>query len=876
MKKLFLIISILQFSFGFKAQVVPNDCSEAVAGCTTPNFQIYPPNAASNNFDFGTGTISNPSTNPNSSPGNSGCLLSGETSSTFITISVVSSGTLAWSMIGSTGSGCFDWIMWPYTLPGASGSSSTCAALQNATLPPVACNWNGTCNGNTGMAPAGSLPPGGSSSSYENPLNVVAGQNYLLCLSNYSSTSQSVNLNFFGTAQVACGVSAPNQTVCLGSSATVNIATPGYVAPTFQWLVTNGVSNTTSGSNVTVTPTVTTLYKVRVHQLQNGGVPEIIDTAEFTITVVPPPAPNAGIDDTVCLGSPILLHGQVASASNTVSWQTITTGISPTPTVSFSPNFSNLNPTVSVNQPGLYKFVLRESNTACGIYRDTVNVLVSNTTQTVSQISPSCSGVPDGQIIINNPDAVSYSFDNGLTWQASNTANTFIAGTYSVCSKNSLGCQTCSNITVVDPAPMTISVSNDTLICENGTAYLSAVANGSGAPFIYHWDHTSSLLANQSVDPDVNTYFYVRAENSTGCFSNKDSIYVTLRNPISGNISPDITICPGYPGSLNMNASGGIGSPYTIVWSTGQSVSGNQDVLTQSPSATTTYTVTVTDACESTPLVMNADMIVAPLPVPLIAVDAREKCEPASFVLTNLTNPAMVSGLIWNISNGETFIDQDMVITDTMPHGLYDVQLIVTSPDGCIDSVTWFDYLVSQPKPIADFRYSPNPIKMFNTQAIFTNYTLNADYYQWFIDQGSPSYSTQENPISIFPDGIAATYDVTLIAESAFGCSDTLIQQVIVYPEVLIYAPNTFTPDNDEHNQDWGIFIEGIDPYDFSLLIFDRWGEVVWESRDPQARWDGTYQGMKLKEGTYVWKIACKDMLNDGKFEFKGFINILR
>ncbi len=152
---------------GLFVSAQPNDCIDAVPGCTTPSFAIAPNNPATNIVDFTSGSISNPSTNPNTVPGNLGCLLSGETSSTFITISVVTSGTLAWSIIGPSG-GCFDWIMWPYVNP-----TVTCGGITGNTISPVACNWNGMCNGNTGMAPAGSLPPGGDQSSYETPCRLV-------------------------------------------------------------------------------------------------------------------------------------------------------------------------------------------------------------------------------------------------------------------------------------------------------------------------------------------------------------------------------------------------------------------------------------------------------------------------------------------------------------------------------------------------------------------------------------------------------------------------------------------------------------------------------------------------------------------------------
>jgi gliding motility-associated-like protein len=242
----------------------------------------------------------------------------------------------------------------------------------------------------------------------------------------------------------------------------------------------------------------------------------------------------------------------------------------------------------------------------------------------------------------------------------------------------------------------------------------------------------------------------------------------------------------------------------------------------------------------------------------------------------NETDPTMVSGVQWVVSNGDTFSNQDTVTTSTLSDGLYDVYLMITSPDGCIDSMTFYNELNVYPIPEADFSYSPNPILMFNTQVHFVNYSVNGDSYQWFIEEGNPSYTQIESPVVLFPDGVTGEYDVMLITTSEFGCIDTAQQTVVVLPEIILYAPNAFTPDNDEFNQDWGIYIEGIDIYDFELNIFNRWGQVIWESRDPFARWDGTYGGVRVPDGTYTWTISTKDKINDNKYEFNGHINVIR
>ena len=97
-----------------------------------------------------------------------------------------------------------------------------------------------------------------------------------------------------------------------------------------------------------------------------------------------------------------------------------------------------------------------------------------------------------------------------------------------------------------------------------------------------------------------------------------------------------------------------------------------------------------------------------------------------------------------------------------------------------------------------------------------------------------------------------------------------------VAPDVIFYAPNTFTPDNDEHNQTWSIVIEGIDEMNFNLEIYNRWGEMVWKSRDIKAEWDGSYGGGIVPEGTYIWKASYKEKNNDGKKMYTGYINVIR
>lgn len=866
MNKILLSITAILSVFLSFAQISSPLCSGAENVCANNGSNFIMSTAGGYAVPSGN-TISNPQTNPQGV--NSGCFLSNGPNPNWFVINIGQSGNLEFVLGAAGGSGFFDWVLWPYD---PMNPASSCNGIQNNTLAPVSCNWNAASAGFTGMWNGGT-PAGGNSGNFQPSIPVVAGQAYVLAFSNYSFLPGNTQLSFPsnpGSAVVTCTPGTPDQTICLGNSATVNLVSPIQITSA-NWLVTTGVSNPSGWTNVIVTPTVTTEYIVEM-TLAGGAI--VHDT--FMINVVNPPMPNAGADQTVCMGQPISLSGTLGNTSNSHSWQVIApTGLTPPATASFSPNFTSMTPTVTVNQPGVYNFILKETSTLCGIVRDTVQVTVSQLVVSTTPTNPTCAGYSDGYITITSAGATEYSFDNGTTWGASNTQGGFAAGSYTVYARNAMGCQKSATVVLTDPAPIVISVSNDTLICENGTADMLASATG-GASYTYHWSHTASNLASQQVSPTVSAYYPVYAESDLGCLSEPDSIRVDIRPGLSGTMSADPYTCPGYPESLTVTPSGGIGAPYTMVWNTSQTDMGSSSTLQDNPQTTTIYTVTISDACETTPITLQGTINAYPLPVPMIAADAQVKCEPAVFDLYNDTDPNMVQNTIWRISNGEEFIDVNSLTTSAMMAGNYTVQLIVMSPDGCIDSATFTNYLTVQATPIADFKWSPDPVTMFNTQVLFTNYSWNADSYQWFFTDATPATSTNEDQTVLFPDGQTGTYDVMLIATSYLGCSDTVIKQVNVLPEVILYAPNAFTPDGDEFNQSWRIYIEGIDLYDFDLQIYDRWGEMVWESHDPEASWDGTYHGKIVPYGAYTWVIRTRDILTDKKFTWNGDITVIR
>lgn len=112
-------------------------------------------------------------------------------------------------------------------------------------------------------------------------------------------------------------------------------------------------------------------------------------------------------------------------------------------------------------------------------------------------------------------------------------------------------------------------------------------------------------------------------------------------------------------------------------------------------------------------------------------------------------------------------------------------------------------------------------------------------------------------------------YTVTVTDQN--GCQS--IDIVTIFYDITIYVPNTFTPDQDEFNQSFYAYGGNIE--EFHMMIFDRWGELIFETYDMNIGWDGTYNGLICQDGTYVWKIQVTDSY-DKKEEFVGHVNLIR
>jgi len=236
--------------------------------------------------------------------------------------------------------------------------------------------------------------------------------------------------------------------------------------------------------------------------------------------------------------------------------------------------------------------------------------------------------------------------------------------------------------------------------------------------------------------------------------------------------------------------------------------------------------------------------------------------------LAQFTNTSGTADVTWEFDDGTTSIVENPVKSYPVP-GTYRVRLIARDPNTCnkIDTSDYFSILVS-PRPDARFTWAPNP-PLRNTPTNFTNQTLGAVRYLWnFGDGGS---STEENPS--YQYNATGSYRAELIAFNAQNCTDTFTLTVRALVDPLLDVPNAFTPGRFGQNGIIKVAGFGIGKMDWK--IYNRWGQLIFQSTNKQQGWDGTFKGKLQAMDVYVYTLDVE--FTDGKKLRKtGDITLLR
>ncbi|MCO5268559.1 MAG: PKD domain-containing protein [Brumimicrobium sp.] len=250
-------------------------------------------------------------------------------------------------------------------------------------------------------------------------------------------------------------------------------------------------------------------------------------------------------------------------------------------------------------------------------------------------------------------------------------------------------------------------------------------------------------------------------------------------------------------------------------------------------------------------------------------------CNPLEVKFINETEGSN-SNCLWNFGDGISLNNCNQSVYHTFTNsGSYNVSLTVTNTTGCMGTITLYNYVLVLPQPKADFSHTPNIITNFENEVQFIDQSIDADSYSWTF--GDNTTSSDNNPIHQYETAQMNGYIVTLAVTSSDGCIDSIKVYIPVREIPIYYVPNTFTPDGNSYNDVFHpIFTEGFDQNNYHFSIFDRWGELIFESSDFKAGWDGTYLGKKVPDGTYVWKIRYGKVQVDEPLEIIGHVNLIR
>lgn len=283
------------------------------------------------------------------------------------------------------------------------------------------------------------------------------------------------------------------------------------------------------------------------------------------------------------------------------------------------------------------------------------------------------------------------------------------------------------------------------------------------------------------------------------------------------------------------------------------------------------------------PITYTTSIMVEALPDIDIEVDKKGGCVPLTVTFTDETagaSDAVIS--VWEVSDGNTSSELDSFSYTFNSSGCYDVVLNNVYANGCENKVIKQSMVCVDAVPVANFDWGPKNATVLNPLIEFNDLSTNASAWEWSFDRlADPSGSINQNPVVLFPNQDSGVYEVKLIAFNG-NCSDTITKKIRILDNISVYVANAFTPDGDGLND---VFfpkgknhdnLEGLSQYQF--LIFNRWGENIWQSNQAYQPWDGTDQksGKKVQEDVYVWKLVLWDNVSAVQNVYYGHVSLIK
>jgi len=748
---------------------------------------------------------------------------------------------------------------------------------------------NNGCSGTDNVNVTVNMPPNASAGNPVNicygnstPLNASGGTGYTWTPSNGLSGTNIPNPTASPIATTTYTVNVVDLNGCSATSSVIVSVKPlPIVNITGNNASCSGFNNASATANVTIGTSpfqfLWSTVPVQTTQTANNLHPQ----TNYTVTVTDVFGCTATSNITLSAPTPLTLSTVTTDAkcfgSNDGIANATVNGGTPPYTYTWLPagTAGNVN-SVNTLPHGTYTLQVTDNNN-CLI--DTVFTInqPSQITYTSSITNVSCNNGNNGSISLQVQGGIP---PYGYNWSCSSaslpTVGNLVAGVYHVTVTDAHLCDTIITLTVTEPPAMVITPSPSDSFCIGQTYNIQATVTGGTLPYSYHWNNNLPSLQSHTLQAQSTTTYTVYATDTNNCTSPTANITIFVYPPLSLslNASPS-SICTGYSSTLQTSVTGGNGGPYNYHWS----VTGTSPTVTVSPLQTTTYYLTVSDNCGTPPV--NSQVIIHVFPSPTVnfTADKLSGCVPMLVNFTNSVVPVPAS-YHWDfgdpssgISNNSSSPNPIHIFND---QGVFSVSLTVQSTDGCTANEVINNMITVYPLPFASFYSNPTEGTIEEPLISFVNTSIGSINWNWWFDDpasGVNNTSILENPTHLFTN--SKLYQVMLIVETNHGCKDTTYRPLRIRDIFSIYIPNAFTPNGDGINDFFIPIFTGVQ--DFKMLIFNRWGEQVFETDNTSHPWDG-----KVKNGTevamldvYSYVIVVKDV--SGKdHHYIGHITLLK
>lgn len=395
--------------------------------------------------------------------------------------------------------------------------------------------------------------------------------------------------------------------------------------------------------------------------------------------------------------------------------------------------------------------------------------------------------------------------------------------------------------------------------------------------FNYTWTLPAGATINSGQGTNsINVTWNVATPPDSVCVTWDDScrtspsycMGVTVNASPVAPTADSLTICPNTSATLAATAPGGTYEWFNIALG-GAPLSTGASFTTPPLATTTTYYVqTTVNGCPSPRTPVKVSIAVNSTS---FSSDVQSGCVELDVNFTNNTDPNIVVSSIWDFGDGSTSTLTDPSYTYTEP-GIYSVTLTVVDTGGCNFPVTLLNYINVYELPTALFRMDPGTATMFDPKINFYDQSFN-NIASWSWDFGGTGSSSQQNPVHEFPSD-TGTYPITLIVTNILGCENSTILDLTIIGEFGIYIPNAFTPDANGLNDGFAPAGFGISKDEYEFRIYNRWGDLIFESNKLSQAWYGDYKGEIVPNDTYVWKLSFKDV-NGKEHDKVGHVTIL-